>query len=145
MPGILAFVRPAAGQEHDSPFFLAKLPLQDLPCRLVHDEPVGGYPAGHDGLSQPPVGFEHGLVRIAGDGMDRKADAGSLARDLLLHHDRDAGLRGCKAAFALVGDDAGIEAGGERGVERRFQPIRGDPQDRLVAAGEGRTSQVFLR
>src|SRR6266571_3308865 len=79
VPRVLAFVRPAAGQEHESPFFLAKLPLQDLPCRLVHDEPVGGHPAGHDGLSKPPVGFEHGMVRIAGDGMDRKADASRLA------------------------------------------------------------------
>ena len=111
----------------------------------MHDEPVRGHPSGHDGLPKPPVGFEHSLVRIAGDRMNRKADAGRLAGDLLLHHDSNAGLRRGEAAFALVGDDAGVEAGGECDMERRFQPIRHDTQDRLVAAGEGCAPQVFLR
>src|SRR5437016_6502828 len=77
--------------------------------------------------------------------MDRKTNSGCLAGDLLLHHDRDAGRRCCKATFALVSDDAGIETGGEHGVDPCFQPIHWDTQDRLVAAGEGRAPQILLR
>ena len=86
----LSFLRAAVCREPDRHLLRAERLLDDLVIDLVDDVVIGRRKTRDHRFALTPVRVDDRLIVVVGERVEREANAGDVAVDLLLHDHRDS-------------------------------------------------------